>query len=58
MLGVIANIKGAVYTLALTAATISAASGVADMTLVPLWGFLSLGSFIASLLLRNLRSHG
>ncbi|MBE9191762.1 hypothetical protein IQ230_15675 [Gloeocapsopsis crepidinum LEGE 06123] len=58
VLGTIANIKGAVYTLALTAATISAASsGVADTTLVPLWGFLSLGSLIASLFLLRFRSN-
>jgi len=58
VLGVIANIKGAVYTLALAAATISAASsGVADTTLVPLWGFLSLGSLVASLFLLRFRSN-
>ncbi|MES1026042.1 hypothetical protein ABN584_24420 [Gloeocapsa sp. BRSZ] len=52
VLSAIANIKGATYTLALTAATISAdQAGVGDTTLVPVWAFLSLGSLVSSLLL-------
>jgi hypothetical protein len=58
VLGAIANVKGTIYTLALTAATISATqAGVGEATLVPVWGFLSLGSLISSLVLLKFYAH-
>lgn len=60
VLGAIVNIKGAIYTLALMAATISAAqAGVGNAAQVPLWVFLSIGSLISSwLLLGNMNPVG
>ena len=58
VLGVIWNVKGAIYMLALSAATISTVrSGVAENLLpVALWGFIGIGYLIASVyLLANLQ---
>ncbi|MAT98257.1 MAG: hypothetical protein CL608_14025 [Anaerolineaceae bacterium] len=53
VLAVIANVKGAVYMMALAATTITAVqSGAAnDMTQLGLWAFIGAGSLIVSLLL-------
>jgi hypothetical protein len=58
VLSVIVNVKGAVYMLALSAATVSGVrSGVSeDLGQLAIWGFIGVGSLIASLvLLANLR---
>ena len=53
VLATIANVKGAVYMLALAASTLSAvqAGATEDLTLVALWGFIGVASLIVSLLL-------
>ncbi|NPV54755.1 MAG: hypothetical protein HPY71_14780 [Firmicutes bacterium] len=59
VLSVIFNVKGAVYTLVLTAGSLSQARAGLEgaMDLVPLWVFLGLGSLVSSvLLLRNMQS--
>ena len=59
VLGAVLNVKGAVYMLALTAASVSTAkAGFPEVAAqVPIWGFLLVGSLIAcGLLLGNMRS--
>lgn len=59
VLGVIWNVKGAVYMVALSAATLSAyrAGATDDLTQLVLWGFICVGSLISSiLLLGNIKS--
>ena len=53
VLGAILNVKGAVYMLALTAVSVSAAkAGFPEAAAqVPIWGFLLVGSLVASLFL-------
>jgi hypothetical protein len=53
VLSVIVNVKGAVYMLALSAATISGVrAGVSDdLGQLAIWGFIGLGSLVASLVL-------